>query len=251
MGKIITVICEKGGTGKSSICFNTAWELAKENKVLIVDLDGQRANVTFFCGVHKTEDMTTMMEVLQGGKDIRSAIVNVKPGLDIVPATISTANISQTAKISRFKKELESIASEYDYIFIDVNPSPNWCHVLALAAAQYCVIVMLPDIASLEAVAGIIESVDEVKDTINPNLKVAGFAFNKYDPRTNLSKAVTEAANEMASHFGSMVFHTPIRSAVVLSECLYERKGITDYAPASKAADDYRSFAEELKGALN
>ncbi len=245
--KVISFINEKGGTGKSSVCFNLAWELSKRKKILIIDLDGQRANITFFCGISKQSDTLSMMEVLQGGRNMKDAIVNVRKNLDIVPGTINTANITQTAKIGRFRKELETVEDSYDYVFIDVNPTPTWCHVLALSVSDYCMVVMLPDIASLEAVNGIRESIEEITGYMNPTLKVAGLVFNKYNPRTNLSRAVTETSERIAEKLDSRVFKAKIRNAVVLSECIYENRGVTEYAPNSKAAEDYVALGKEFK----
>ena len=107
MNHTITFINEKGGIGKTSCCFNLAWEIAKKHKVLMVDMDGQRANLTYFCGIEKKDDMPTMYNVLQTGESIKNTIVNVKENLDLVPATVNVSNLNQAAKITRMKKALE------------------------------------------------------------------------------------------------------------------------------------------------
>lgn len=247
MSRTITFINEKGGIGKTSCCFNVAWELARKNKVLMIDLDGQTANLTWFCGVKKTDDMPTMFNVLQAGESIQNAIVNVKESLDLVPATVVVSGLTQTAKIIRMKKALEEVKDLYDYVFIDVNPTPNWSHVLALSASDYIIVPMLPDPASLEAIIGITESVEEVLETTNPNLKVLGILFNKNNNRTNLSKQVAAIAENMAEHLNTKVFETKIRNAVVLSENAHVHKGITDYDPVSNAAEDIRNVVKEIE----
>lgn len=247
MSRITTFINEKGGIGKTSCCFNVAWELSKKNRVLMIDLDGQRANLTWFCGIEKTDDMVTMFNVLQAGESIQNAIVNVKENLDLVPATVIVSSLTQTAKIIRMKKALEEVKDLYDYVFIDVNPTPNWSHVLALSASDYIIIPMLPDPASLEANLGIAESVEEILETTNPNLKVLGILFNKNNNRTNLSKQVTAIAENMAEKLETKVFETKIRNAVVLSENAHVHQGITDYDPASNAAEDVRNLVKEIE----
>lgn len=247
MGSIITFINEKGGIGKTSCCFNTAWELAKSKKVLMIDLDGQRANLTYFTGIQKSDDMVTMYNILQTGSDIRESIITVNDGLFLIPATVNVANLNQNAKITRMKKSLAEIKSEYDYIFIDVNPTPNWSHVLALSSSDYIIIPMLPDIASLEANNGISESIEEVQETTNPNLKVLGILFNKNNSRTNLSKQVNSIAEKMAIQLESKVFKTKIRNTVALSENVYLHQGVTDYSPKSTAADDIRNLVIEIE----
>lgn len=247
MSRITTFINEKGGIGKTSSCFNVAWELSKKNRVLMIDLDGQRANLTWFCGIEKTDDMVTMFNVLQAGESIQKAIVNVKENLDLVPATVIVSNLTQTAKIIRMKKALEEVKDLYDYVFIDVNPTPNWSHVLALSTSDYIIIPMLPDPASLEGNIGIKESVEEVLETTNPNLKVLGILFNKNTNRTNLSKQVAAVAEKMAAQLNTKVFETKIRNAVVLSENAHVHQGITDYDPASNAAEDVRNLVKEIE----
>ena len=247
MATVITFINEKGGIGKTSCCFNIAWEMAKHKKVLMIDMDGQRANLSFFCGIEKDDEMLTMFNVLQNTASIEQAAKQVKEGLHIVPANITVSNINQTAKISRMKKAIEEVKADYDYIFMDVNPSPSWVHVLTLSSSDYIIIPMLPDIASLEANVGIAESVQEVQGTTNPQLKVLGIVFNKYDNRTNLSKQVQKVTESMAAKLDTSIFETRIRNAVALGECVYSHVGITDYDEKSAAANDIMKLTKEIE----
>ena len=243
----IAFINEKGGIGKSSSCFNTAWALSEKKKILMIDIDGQRANLTFFCGIKKTDDMDTIFNVLQTGTDIKDVIVPVKKNLDLIPANVNVSDLNQSAKITKLKHAIEEVSDKYDYIFIDVNPTPNWSHVLALSVSDFAVIPMLPDIASLEANKGIAESIEEIQNTTNSNLKVLGLLFNKNTNRTNLSHEVNDIAEKMAKSLNSKVFQTKIRVAVALSENINEHVGITEYAPSSPAAKDFRDFVKELE----
>ena len=247
MGKVLTFINEKGGVGKTSACFNLAWAFSDiGKKVLMIDLDGQRANLTYFCGIEKREDLPTIYDILLGGREVKDTIVKVRDKVDIIPATVNVANLSQSAKISRMKQVVQEVQDKYDYIFIDVNPTPNWSHVLALSSTEYAVIVMLPDITSLEGNMGIIESVEEVQGTTNPNLKVLGLLFNKNENRTNLSKAVKERAEIMANSLNTKVFNSMIRNSVVLGENVITHKGITEYKKTSPAALDIYALADEI-----
>lgn len=245
--KTIAFINEKGGIGKTSCAFNIAWEMAKTNRILLIDLDGQKANLTYFCGVGKAEDMITMLNVLTEGTDPSDAIVTIKENLDLIPANTNLANIGQTAKISRMKRIIKDLADSYDYIFIDVNPTPNWTHVLALSAADYVIVPMLPDVTSLEASDGLKESVEEIKETANPNLKVMGLLFNKNINTTVLSREVKESAAKRAHKLSTEVFASSIRNATVLGECVSMHKGITDYAPRSAAAMDVKEVIQEIE----
>ena len=155
--KVITYINEKGGVGKTSVCYNTAWYLARQGKkILMIDVDGQKANLTFFSGVPRTDSMKTIVDVLKGGISLEDAAVPVKDNLDIIPANMAVAEIGMDAKISRFRSELKAVKDKYDYVFVDVNPSPGWGHYLSLSVSDFAVVIMLPDIASLEGNAGIL-----------------------------------------------------------------------------------------------
>lgn len=246
MAKIITFINEKGGIGKTSTCFNVAWELSKTKKVLMVDMDGQRANLTYFCGIKKPDDLMTIADVLKKGKSTTEAIMEIKKNLHIVPATVDVADISQTVKVKKMKDSLKEVADDYDYIFIDVSPSPDWRHYLSLSVSDYALVIMLPDMASLEADNGIVESIEEVQDTSNPNLKILGIVFNRNEERTNMSKQVKSLAEKFADRMGTKVFNSKIRNAVALGEAAFVHEGITDYDSKSAVADDVRALVKEI-----
>lgn len=246
--KIITFINEKGGVGKTSACFNTAWELSNRGKkILMIDIDGQKANLTFFTGIERPNNMKTIIDVLRNGTALKDCIVPVKENLDLLPANASVASIGMDSKVSQFRSELGSVKEIYDYIFIDVTPSPGWGHYLALCVSDYAVIVMLPDVTSLEGDTGILDSIMEVQETTNPKLKIAGFLFNRNYDRTNLGREVLEVADRLATHAKTKVFTTKIPQAIALGECVARHQGVTDYAPNSKAADVFREFANELE----
>jgi len=245
--QIITFINEKGGVGKSSVCFNTAWELANQGKnILIIDLDGQKANISFFTGVEK-DNISTIADVFKHDKDINSCIINVKRNLDIIPANSSVASLDMSAKVSKLRKAIAEIHNDYDFIFIDVNPTPSWSHYLSLSVSDFALIIMLPDVASLEANKGILDAIDEIQQTTNHTLKILGFLFNKFDRRTILSRQVFDIANKMASNVNSRVFNSRIRQSVLLSENVLKHKGITDYRLRSSPKIDYLHFIQEFK----
>ena len=252
MGKVITMINEKGGIGKTSCAFHTAWELAKTKRVLLIDMDGQEADLTFFCGFPHDNNAVTISDVLQKGTPIGSAIRNVKEGLDLIPAnTMVTTLDPHGAKIRSFRQAVQSVSGNYDYIFIDVNPAPNWNHVLALSVCDACVILMIPDITSLQSNLGITESIQEIQETTNNRLKVAGILLNNNEVITNLGKSVRGIAEKNAEQLGTKVFATKIRHTVKLGESVQFHQGITDYAPNEPVAQDFRDFIGELERSVN
>ena len=287
--KIITFINEKGGVGKTSVCFNIAWELScRSKKILMIDMDGQKANLTFFAGVNtgaytggsgtrvsnndqsdgrnddrndeqvngrshnennshdKPQEVLTMSDVFKREVDIKSTIMPVKENLDIVPADSGVANLDMSAKVSKFRKAVESIQELYDYVFIDVNPAPGWSHYLSLSICDYAVIVMLPDIASLEGNKGILETVEEIQETNNERLEILGIVLNKNNDRTVLARQVSTVATKMAEQHRTKIFATKIRNSVVMSENIISHKGVTDYASSSAVAEDIRRLADEF-----
>ena len=255
MGNVITCINENGGVGKSSIIFNISWLFAKENRkkksrrVLIIDMDGQQGNITSFFGIRKNDDLDTMLEVVMEDIPISDAILNVKPNLDIIPADNRVLDITETEFLGRMKKEISTIKNEYDYIFIDVGPNPDFRHALAMASSDYVIIVMQQSPKSLEGLKGITESLEEIKP-VNPDLKVLGLLFNDCEDRINIGKEVQLVSEKMAGRLNSSVFKTKIHHAVVFKEYLAVRKGVTEYAPLSRGANDIRDLCEEIEERL-
>lgn len=246
MAKIITFIAEKGGTSRSSVVFSTSWELAKRGKkVLIIDMDGQAANISYYAGIPKDDDMLTIVDVFKG-KNIKESVLEIKENLDIIPANADLTNLGQTAKLSILKKAIKEIENFYDYIFIDVNPTPGWTHFLSLSVANGAVIVSLPDIACLKANEGILDSIEEIQEASNPSLTVYGILFGKNENRTSMAKQVHEVAGKMAKRADTSLFNSTIRNAVVMGELIAAHEGVTDYAAASPVADDIRAFTDEL-----
>lgn len=156
-----------------------------------------------------------------------------------------------SAKVSKFRKALEEIHNDYDFIFIDVNPAPGWLHYLSLSISDFAIIVMLPDIASLEGNKGILDTITEIQQTTNSHLKILGFLINKSDSRTSLFKKVIKTTETLASNVNSRVFRNKIRQSVLLSENILEHKGITDYAHKSIPARNYYRFVNEFEGVIN
>ena len=247
MGKTILFINEKGGIGKTSACFNVSWEMAKRGyKILMIDMDGQRANLTFFAGVAKPDDLLTMYDVLLGRVTMQEATMVLSDKLSIIPATFAMAGLPESTKITRMLTAVKSVVDDYDYIMIDVNPTPNRSHVLALSVSDYVIIPMLPDVSSLEANKGIAESINEVRSYGNPNLKVLGLLFNKNKANLNLTKEVSRIAEKMTQMLDTKVFETKIRDTKVLSENVAQHVGVTDYAPKSSGAGDVNALVDEI-----
>lgn len=245
---VIAWLNEKGGVGKTSLCFNVGWYLAElGKKILFIDLDGQRANLSFFCNIKDREEMPSMKDVLIDGMDINETIIPVRKNIDILPGNVELTEIGKTVKLTTMIEAIESINAHYDYIFIDVNPTPTRVHVLTMAVANYIVIPMLPDVATLEANKGIIETFSLVKNSsINPKLQVLGIVFNKFNARANLSQQVSDVTDHIAEQLDTAVFNTRIRNNIALSENVGQHIGITEYDPKSNGAIDIVALTSEI-----
>lgn len=250
MAKIISFINEKGGIGKSSILFNSAWELSKKKKILMIDLDGQAANLTYYCGVQKNDELKTVFNILVNGTDIKETVINVKENLDLVPAKSEVSTLPENSSPGKLMKQLGEVYNDYDYIFIDVSPTPNKSHFLALCVCDYAIIPMLPDASSLKGLDGITESITETK-FMNPRLKVLGIVFNKNENRTNLSKEVKTKTEILSKALDCTPFSATIRQSVKSGENIAKHVGITDYVPNEAIANDYLNFIKEMEERIN
>lgn len=252
---VLTILQEKGGVGKSIATMNIAYYLSRNNKVLIIDLDGQAADITYYMlgnTIEKTRaNMMTIIDVFRGKIDIMETILPIQMNLDIIPANVDVANLSQSDKISVFKQFIEKLKNVYDYIMIDVTPSPTWAHLLALSSpGQKIIPIISADAASLKALVSLDATVQDVLETINPTAEYLGIIVNRYDGRTKISKEIVNKATKIAEQLGTSLFSTKIRQSVALSEQTVYHTSIFDYAPGSPSAKDYEKLGAEIVSRL-
>ncbi len=250
-GKVITIIQEKGGVGKSLATMNIAYYLSRSGKVLVIDLDGQAADITYYMLgntiENKRKNILTILDVFKEKATVEEAILPIQLNLDIIPANIDISNIGQTEKISTFKGFIKKLQTIYDYIMIDVSPTPGWAHLLALSAPNQRIIPIInADAASLKALISLNVTVKDVLESINPTAKYLGIIVNRYDGRTNISKEIVSHASDIAKQINTSLFKTKIRQSVVLSEQTVSHKSIFEYAPNSPAAKDYEKIGAEI-----
>lgn len=241
---IIAIINQKGGTGKTTTAINLGSALSSlKKKVLLIDLDPQ-ANLTYAFGINSPNG--SMVEVLQG-KETLQAILVKREGLFIAPSSISLADIevSLVNKIGRervLKDHLKGIR-DYDYVFIDSPPSLSVLTINALNAAQEVLIPLEMEILSLQGLAQLLETINEVRQVLNKGLKVKGIIPSMYDARRRLSN---EVLKETEKKFKENIFKTVIRENVKIAEAPSFAKSVLTYAPSSHGAEDYRALAKEF-----
>ncbi|WP_066525788.1 ParA family protein [Corynebacterium bouchesdurhonense] len=248
--KIISMVNQKGGVGKTTSTINLGAALVEQGrKVLLVDLDPQGA-LSAGLGVSHDEDQVTVYDLLfDNTASIHAAIKHSKvSGLDLVPANIdlSAAEIQLVNEVGReqtLARALRPVRGEYDYIFIDCGPSLGLLTVNALAASQGVIIPMEGEYYSLRGLALLTDTVEKVRDRINFDLDIVGILVTMFDRRTTHAREVMDRVVEV---FGDRVFDTVITRTVRFPETSVAGEPITTWAPNSQGADQYRSLALEV-----
>lgn len=248
--RIIAMCNQKGGVGKTTTTINLGAALAEYGrKVLIVDFDPQGA-ASAGLGVNANElDRTVYTVLMDSRASIRDVIHHTAvPDLDIVPANIdlSAAEVQLVNEVAReqaLARVLRPVLDEYDAILIDSQPSLGLLTVNALTAAHGVIIPLECEYFALRGVALLVETIDKVRDRLNPRLGTDGILGTMYDSRTLHSREVLARVREA---FGSNVFETVISRTVKFPDASVAAEPITTYAPSHPGAAAYRQLAREL-----
>ncbi len=247
--RIVAIINQKGGVGKSTTAINLSASLGVlGKKVLLVDLDPQ-GNSSSGLGIEKSQVEHCIYNVLLDDVALSDVVVaDVCDGVDVAPATINLAGaevelVSEIARENRLRDALKSARGAYDYVFVDCPPSLGLLTVNALVAADSLLIPIQCEFYALEGVTKLLDSMKRVKTRLNPSLDIFGVLLTMYDGRTTLARQV---ADEVRSFFGETVFDTLIPRTVKLSEAPSFGLPITEYDPSGKGALAYGALAKEV-----
>ena len=251
MGKIIAVVNQKGGVGKTTTAVNLTAALTDLGlKVLLCDFDPQ-ANATSGMGVDKRKIKKDVYDVIINGVSAADAIISTKFG-HILPSSADLAGagvelISLEDPNQQLAKALETVREDYDLIFVDCPPSLEMLTLNSLAAADGILVPVQCEYYALEGLSDLMATLRGVKRRINPDLEIFGVLLTMFDGRTNFS---TQVAQEVRRHFPGKVYSTVIPRNIRLAEAPSHGLPVTAYDRSSRGAVAYKAVAEEIKAKL-
>ena len=246
VAKIVAIVNQKGGVGKTTTCVNLAAALHQQGKrVLLCDFDPQ-ANATSGMGVDKSVS-NGVYDVLINGVDVHKAITTTPYG-DVLPSSKALAGagiemIDMDGRQFLLKKALDQVRGEYDYIFIDCPPSLELLTLNGLCAADTLLVPLQGEYYALEGLSDLMNTVRIVRRSMNPHLDIEGVLLTMFDGRTNLA---IQVAQEVKRFFPGKVYATVIPRNIRLSEAPSHGKPITAYDRACRGAEAYTQLAQEF-----
>jgi len=247
--RIIALVNQKGGVGKSTTAVNLAAALAiAGQRVLVVDLDPQ-GNTTTGLGIDKRGVQRDVYDLLLHHSIIEDVLLGTQvPGLMLIPATINLAGaeielVSALSRENRLKAILSPLAAGYDFVFIDCPPSLGLLTINALTAASEIIIPVQAEFYALEGLSQLTSVVRRIQDALNPNLRITGVLVTMFDGRTKLAM---EVLDELRAYFPSQMFRTQIPRNVRLSEAPSYGKPVVLFDVKSRGSQAYLSLAKEV-----
>lgn len=242
---VISIALQKGGVGKSTTAQALASTLGfKHKKTLLIDMDSQ-CNVTYSSGVDSPQ--YTIFDVLGEGCRADEALIHCKY-YDLLAADYNLTKVEMAEEVepTLLKKVLDPIKSNYDYIIIDTPPALGNLSFNSLVASDYIVIPTEPRPFALQGLGALNNTIEIVRNSLNPNLKVLGILLIKYHNRTVLNRDIKQMIEDYAKKINTTVFKATIRESIAVPEAQTVRQPLIDYAKSSNPNIDYKAFTTEL-----
>lgn len=249
MAKIVSFINQKGGVGKTTSAVNVSSYLSQAGKfVLLVDLDPQ-GNASSGLGINPREVENSLYSAMMGDSDVKECIMKTsEQGFDIIPATqdLAGANIELVGvdnREFRLYDVLRKVRTEYDYIVIDSPPSLGILTINGLVASDSVIIPVQAEYYALEGLGQLLETINLVKDNLQPNLSIMGAVVTLFDKRNRLARQVVK---EMQQHFPGKVFESIVPRNVRLAEAPSFGQSISIFDSFNSGARAYKNLAKEI-----